>query len=121
MPQMAPGAWDTVQTINLPAGTTAYNVVANLQWLANGNNGWGAYQTQIVVTNSSTGYSNTFYGTVASWRVISTMAYPTNGVVIGGDSGLVNAGTYVVSLQVSGSYQGSTDGNGQFQYAVTSW
>lgn len=121
MPQMAPGAWDTVQTITLPAGTTAYNIVGNLQWDANGGSGYGAYQTQVVVTNSATGYSATFTGSIANWRVINYMSYPTNGVVIGGASGLLNAGTYVVSLQVSGSYQDSTNGAGQFQYAVTSW
>lgn len=121
MPQMAAGAWDTVQTITLPAGTTAYNVIANLQWMANGGSGYGVYQTQVVVTNSATGYSATFTGSVASWRVINYMSYPTNGVVIGGASGLLNAGTYIVSLQVSGSYQDSTNGEGQFQYAVTSW
>ena len=121
MPQMAPGAWDTVQTINLPAGTTAYTFMGNLQWLANGGGGYGIYQTQVVVTNSTTGYNVTWSGSIANWRVINYMSYPTNGVVMGGASGLVDAGTYVVQLQVSGSYQDATGGNGDFQYVVTTW
>lgn len=121
MPKTSPSTWQTVQSINLPEGSASYNVVASLWWSASGDTGYGAYSTQIVVTNSTTGYSKTFFGSIANWRVINYMSYPTTATSIAGDSGLPATGTYVVNLQVSGSYQDSTSGGGNFQYAVTSW
>ena len=109
----------TLYQITTSANTTGFSFNGALLWMTNDQSGYGAIPIQVLVTNS-TGYSRTFYGTMANFHVFDYMSYPTTGVVLGAVSNLTPS-EYVISFQYTGNVSTNQSANYDLQCSATWW
>jgi hypothetical protein len=100
---------------------SGYTVTAVLQWQGDTGNGYGAFAPYLNITNGSVGYNKTFTGTLANWRVINYMQYPTTGTVCAGDYNMIRSGNTQFSFNYQGSFSSANVANSLYQIVLTYW
>ena len=112
----------TFDTFTLPTAATAYVINLSFSFTAQGGSAYGAFQPQVTISNSTSGYNNTQYSVVpANFRVINFMNYPTGSTITYADSGLAAVGRLGFTFQYQGSWASGSSPAVFWQYTVTYW
>jgi hypothetical protein len=91
-------------------------------FFAAGGSAYGAMTPQVTVSNSTTGYNNTFVAIApANFRVINYMNYPTVATLMACDGPLATSGTLSFNCQYTGSWASGSSPSVFWQYTITYW
>ena len=121
--QLTPNAQNLGNAFQFMPGIAivGYTVTAVLQWQGDSQGGYGEFQPYINVTNGTTGYNKTFTGSIANWRVINYMSYPTTGTVCAGDYNMTRNGSTQFFFNYQGSFSSANVANATYQIVLTYW
>jgi hypothetical protein len=100
---------------------SGYTITGALSWEGDTGNGYGTFAPYLNIVNGTTGYNKTFTGTVANWRVINYMQYPTTGVVCAGDDNMVIGGSTQFFFNYQGSFSSVNVATATYQIVLTYW